>query len=82
MPTDIPAGTKKRAKSGLKPIRVISVTSGKGGVGKTNVVANLALSLTRLGQNVVLWDADLGLANVDVLLGTPTGLQHSSSIDR
>lgn len=49
--------------------RVISVTSGKGGVGKTNVVVNLALALTRLGKRVLVLDADLGLANIDVLLG-------------
>jgi flagellar biosynthesis protein FlhG len=49
--------------------RVISVTSGKGGVGKTNVVANLAVALARLGQRVLVLDADLGLANLDVLLG-------------
>jgi flagellar biosynthesis protein FlhG len=49
--------------------RVISVTSGKGGVGKTNVVANLAYALTSLGKKVLVLDADLGLANIDVLLG-------------
>lgn len=49
--------------------RVIAVTSGKGGVGKTNVAANLAIALSQGGQNVMLFDADLGLANVDVLLG-------------
>jgi flagellar biosynthesis protein FlhG len=49
--------------------RVISVTSGKGGVGKTNVVANLAVALARLGQRVLVLDADLGLANLDILLG-------------
>ncbi len=48
---------------------VISVTSGKGGVGKTNLSVNLAVELTKLGKRVVLMDADLGLANVDVLLG-------------
>ena len=51
------------------PIKVIAVTSGKGGVGKTNVAANLAVSLGALDNNVMLLDADLGLANVDVLLG-------------
>ena len=52
-----------------KPVRVIAVTSGKGGVGKTNVSINLGVSLASMGRNVMLMDADLGLANVDVLLG-------------
>ena len=51
------------------PVRVIAVTSGKGGVGKTNVSINLASYLSKSGNNVMLMDADLGLANVDVLLG-------------
>jgi flagellar biosynthesis protein FlhG len=45
------------------------VTSGKGGVGKTNVVANLSVSLSELGKKIVVLDADFGLANLDVLLG-------------
>lgn len=49
--------------------RVISVCSGKGGVGKTNVVANLAYAFTQLQKKVLVLDADLGLANIDVLLG-------------
>ncbi len=48
---------------------VVSISSGKGGVGKTNLSVNLAVELTNKGKNVVLLDADLGLANVDVLLG-------------
>lgn len=48
---------------------VLSVTSGKGGVGKTNLSVNLATALAGMGKRVVLVDADLGLANVDVLLG-------------
>lgn len=47
----------------------IAVTSGKGGVGKTNVVVNLAVALARLHHRVVVLDADFGLGNVDVLLG-------------
>lgn len=51
------------------PVRVIAVTGGKGGVGKTNVSVNLAVSLADLGKRVMLLDADLGLANIDVMLG-------------
>lgn len=50
-------------------IRVISVTSGKGGVGKTSVVANLAQAFQLMGQRVLVLDADLGLANMDIMLG-------------
>jgi flagellar biosynthesis protein FlhG len=49
--------------------KILAVTSGKGGVGKTNVVANLSVSLSELGKKVVVLDADFGLANLDVLLG-------------
>lgn len=49
--------------------RVIAVTSGKGGVGKSNITVNLALALARQGQRVLIIDADLGMANVDLLLG-------------
>ncbi len=59
--------------SGLQPdprgIRVIAVTSGKGGVGKSNVVSNLAIALSAQGKKVLILDADLGLGNLDVLLG-------------
>jgi flagellar biosynthesis protein FlhG len=51
------------------PVRTVAITSGKGGVGKTNVSVNLAVALAALGRKVMLMDADLGLANVDVLLG-------------
>jgi len=51
------------------PIRVIAVTSGKGGVGKSNVAVNLAARLATMGRRVVLLDADLGLANADLLTG-------------
>lgn len=52
-----------------KPVQVIAVTSGKGGVGKTSVSANLAVALADSGRRTLLLDADLGMANVDVLLG-------------
>jgi len=57
------------ASSEQKGIRVISVTSGKGGVGKSNVVSNLAIALSVQGKKVLVIDADLGLGNLDVLLG-------------
>src|ERR1700677_4703785 len=55
-----------------RPVKVIAVTGGKGGVGKTTVSANLAVSIAAQGRDVMLLDADLGLANVDVLLGLHT----------
>jgi len=63
---------KPTAAAKSKPIRVIAVTSGKGGVGKTNVAANLAVVLAKEGRKVMIWDADLGLANIDILLGLKT----------
>lgn len=49
--------------------KVITVTSGKGGVGKSNVSVNLAIQLSRLGKKVIVLDADFGLANIEVMLG-------------
>ncbi|MFH1737464.1 MAG: MinD/ParA family protein [bacterium] len=49
--------------------KVIAVTSGKGGVGKTNLVCNLAIALAQMNRRVIVFDADLSLANIDVLLG-------------
>ena len=60
----IKAGSTKEVLS-----RVITVTSGKGGVGKSNLAINLAISLSRLGKKVVVLDADFGLANIEVMLG-------------
>lgn len=55
---------------GHRRTRAIAVTSGKGGVGKTNISINLAQALVAAGQDVILMDGDLGLANADILLGT------------
>ncbi|MCR4419903.1 MAG: MinD/ParA family protein [Clostridia bacterium] len=55
--------------TGVLPLRALAVASGKGGVGKTNLVVNLALALGLRGRRVVVLDGDLGLANVDVMLG-------------
>src|SRR3989339_1913729 len=52
-----------------KTAKIITITSGKGGVGKTNIAINLATSLSEMGQKVVILDADFGLANIDVLFG-------------
>jgi flagellar biosynthesis protein FlhG len=51
-----------------KYVRTIAVASGKGGVGKTNITANLAIALRKLGRSVVVVDADLGLSNINILL--------------
>ncbi|MDR2786298.1 MAG: MinD/ParA family protein [Treponema sp.] len=58
---------EKQGREGKKN-RIITITSGKGGVGKTNVSVNMALAYARMGKKVVVMDADLGLANVNVIL--------------
>jgi flagellar biosynthesis protein FlhG len=58
-----------RPSGGDRCPKVLSVASGKGGVGKTNLVANLGYAFTQLGKRILILDADLGLANIDVLLG-------------
>ena len=64
---DQAAGLRRMAAP--RPVHVIAVTSGKGGVGKTNVSVNLAVAMADAGKQVLLLDADLSLANVDVMLG-------------
>lgn len=61
--------------------RVIAITSGKGGVGKTNLTVNLAIAMGKRGKRVVVVDADLGTANVDVLLGTSSRQSLMSLVD-
>ena len=78
-PARIPAG--HRPPDAARPIRVIAVTSGKGGVGKTTVAINLSTAIASLGKGVTLMDADLGLANVDVMLGLKPVLNLSHVLD-
>jgi len=82
IPNDQASGLRRIVK--YRPVRVIAVTSGKGGVGKTNVSVNLSAALAAIGRKVMLLDADLALANVDVLLGLRThyNLAHVLSGER
>lgn len=61
-----------------RPVRTIAITGGKGGVGKTSVSVNLGVALSKQGERVCLLDADMSMANVDVLLGlrAPYNLSH------
>ncbi|KTD16499.1 MinD/ParA family protein [Legionella jordanis] len=65
--TDQASGLRNLSRS--KPIKVIAIAAGKGGVGKSNISVNLAIALAQRNKKVMLMDADLGLANVDILLG-------------
>lgn len=58
---------KAMKKKSSKPIKVISITSGKGGVGKTQVVSSLAIALQTRGNKVLIFDGDMGLANIDII---------------
>ena len=63
------SSTKNTRRTRGSKARVIAITSGKGGVGKTSIVGNLGYALTKLDKKVLILDADLGLGNLDVLLG-------------
>ena len=60
---------RQQNQNSITNARVIAVTSGKGGVGKSNLSVNLALEFTRMGKKVIILDADFGLANVEVMFG-------------
>ncbi len=62
-------------------MQVIAITGGKGGVGKTNIAVNLSVSMALEGHDVLLLDADLGLANVDVVLGINTAYTMADVLD-
>jgi len=62
-------------------MKILTVTSGKGGVGKTNLAANIGIALSQLGNRVVLFDADLGLANLDLILGTSAEYSLHHAVD-
>ncbi|WP_174575401.1 P-loop NTPase [Thiosocius teredinicola] len=67
--THVDQATGLRQMVNPRPVRAIAVTGGKGGVGKTNVSVNLGVAAAEIGKKVMLLDADLGLANIDVVLG-------------
>ena len=64
--TAIPAAARIH---NVRQVRVIAITSGKGGVGKTNIAANLAYLLSKMNKRTLILDADMGLANIDLILG-------------
>jgi len=76
--------TGLRRMANPKPVRVLAVTGGKGGVGKSTIAVNLSVALANAGQKVLILDADLGLANIDIMLGlhAKANLHHVISGER
>lgn len=71
---------KAKNQNNIKAARVITITSGKGGVGKSNLAVNLAIQLRKKGQRVIIFDADFGLANIEVMFGVIPQYNLSSLI--
>ena len=73
---------QKKSKKERRQTRIIAVTSGKGGVGKSNFALNFALSLVQQNKKVLIFDVDLGFANVDVLLGRSPKESIATMVDK
>lgn len=71
---------KAKNQNNIKAARVITITSGKGGVGKSNLAVNLAIQLRKQGKRVIILDADFGLANIEVMFGVIPKYNLSSLI--
>ena len=74
-------GKRTGQTAAKKGPRTIAITSGKGGVGKTNLTVNLAIALGNMGKRVIIIDADMGMANVDILLGTTSRINLMSLLE-
>ncbi|WP_430109834.1 MinD/ParA family protein [Paenibacillus sp. B1-33] len=70
----MPVSRKPQERAQVSTARIIAVTSGKGGVGKSNFTLNFALSLQEAGYRTLVFDADIGMGNIDVLLGATSGV--------
>ncbi len=73
---------KAKQQNNIKPARVITITSGKGGVGKSNLAVNLAVQLRKKGKRVIILDVDFGLANVEIMFGVVPKYNLSSLLSQ